>query len=244
MDLVLLLFFPPLFPFPFSFWCFWEFPLFNYLHSNHYLGICFWVKLILDVRLLPAPALPHSKTKHRPSLSASDEFHFDGWTSVLLMFLNQLALFYSHPSPHPIPSWPQSHSHFHGENNVKAAHCGLCTVFHWSKSLWELTHAVDIKQHLAGLMWGNSKSNMSSLIIQTILPPCISCGFPAKVSDLLWSFYSFLISGSFVLYLKGLWRYSLVKKFGNAGRVLDVEMNSILELSKCSTVSQPKSMVS
>lgn len=66
-----------------------------------------------------------------------------------------------------------------------SAQHGPCTVFHLSRLLWELTHAVDIKQHLAGLLWGNNKSDMPSSIILTILTPCVSCGVPAKVSDLL-----------------------------------------------------------
>lgn len=55
---------------------------------------------------------------------------------------------------------------FPGREQCGAELMGACTlsVFHLSSLPWELAHAVDRKQHLAGLRGGNNKSDISSPI--------------------------------------------------------------------------------
>lgn len=150
------------------------------LHSNYCFGICSWViPRSSQLHLYPTPK---ESTCHHLVL-VMNSILTDGPQSSWL-FQNQLALFHPHPLtpilatvPFSIPGREQC------EAVLTVAHA--LSVFHLSTFLWGLTHAVDIMQHLAGLMWGNSKSDMSSSIILAILTPCISCGFPAKVSDLL-----------------------------------------------------------
>lgn len=150
------------------------------LHSNHCFGIRSWV-IPRSFQLPPYPT-PKESTCHHLVLMMNSILT-DGPQSSWL-FQNQLTLFHPHPFTPILATVPLS---FPGreqcEAELAAAHA--LSVFHLSRFLWGLSHAVDIMQHLAGLAWGNSKSDMSSSIILAILTPCILHGFPSKVPDLL-----------------------------------------------------------